>query len=99
MDFLDQIVLDLGEFFDALALFAQLIEQSILFDRKPAHPPKTETPANRSRQGHPEREVCFKDWTHCTGGKGFARSEGTSPRLRRARPAARGAGRSGGNGI
>jgi hypothetical protein len=59
MYFLDKVMLDPGQLFDSFALLAKLIQETILFDGKPAHPPKTYTPANGSGQGHPESEVVF----------------------------------------
>ena len=57
MHFLDEIMLNLGQFFDPLALVPKLIQKRILFDGKTAHPPKTNAPANRPGQSHPEGEV------------------------------------------
>jgi hypothetical protein len=52
-------MLDAGQLFDSFALLAKLIQKKILFDGKPAHPPKTNTPANGPGQGHPESEAVF----------------------------------------
>jgi hypothetical protein len=54
-----KIMLDPGQLFDSFALLAKLIQKEILLDGKPAHPPKTNTPANGPGQGHPESEVVF----------------------------------------
>jgi hypothetical protein len=40
-------------------LFAQLIQQRILFNGKPSHPPKTDTPTNGARHGHPKCQSVF----------------------------------------
>jgi hypothetical protein len=57
MHLLDEVMLDPGKLFDAPALFPKLIQQDILLDGQPAHPPKTNAPANRPGQRHPEREA------------------------------------------
>jgi len=70
--FLDQVMLDPGKLFNAVTLFARLIQQRILFDGKPAHPPKTDAPTNGARHSHPK---CQSVFTH----KRFQQSTGAPP--------------------
>ena len=57
MDFLNEVMFQLREFFDAFALFLEPGQKLVLIDGNPAHPPKAEAPTNHARQGHPEVEL------------------------------------------
>jgi hypothetical protein len=65
MHFLDEVVFELGKFFDAFALHAQLIQKDVLLGRKPVHPPETDSIANGAHQCHPKSEAVF---IHDSGG-------------------------------
>ena len=59
VDFLDEVVLDLRQFFDAFALLAKVWQQGILLGGKQVHPPKADAPAGGASQVHPEIEGAF----------------------------------------
>jgi hypothetical protein len=67
MHFLDEVMFDLGQFFDAFSLLAKLLEQDVLFGGKPVHPPKANAPANGAGQSHPECQATF---IHNLSGRG-----------------------------
>jgi len=56
VDFLDEIVLEFGQFFDAFALLAKLCQQGILLGGKPVDPSKADIPAGAADQGPQEIE-------------------------------------------
>jgi hypothetical protein len=68
MHFLDEIMLEPGQLFDAFALVPKLIQKAVLFDGEPAHPPKTKAPANSPGRSHPKGEaVSIHPQTICFG--------------------------------
>jgi hypothetical protein len=56
MHFLNEVMFQLREFFDAFALFLEPGQELVLVEGDPAHPPKAKAPTNHARQGHPEIE-------------------------------------------
>jgi hypothetical protein len=56
MHFLDEVMFELGQLFDAFALRAKLIQKGILLGRDPIHPPKATDPAKSSNQRQPKSD-------------------------------------------
>ena len=57
MHLLDEVVFYFRKFFDAPALFAQLVHHPVLFGGNPLHPPEADDPARGADNRHPERRA------------------------------------------